>query len=198
MVATDFDSLNGMWGTQSPNLYLLARLQEQPERNVDAILDEFYSSFGPAAPQVRAYFAHWENVTRKMNAEFLKTHKGGWAAISRDGDEIYTPDAMAEGRRLLDEATRAAAGSAEAAPRVEFLAAWLTHAELCMKTLAAYHAQQASPRDPALKAALAEAKQAVDRYRAEHATAFEAANMAVLRRLEMWSGWRKTFEIKEP
>jgi hypothetical protein len=198
MVATDFDSLTGMWGTQSPNLYLLGRLQEQPEMNIDAILDEFYSSFGPAAKQVRGYFAHWEQVTRKMNAEFLSTHKGGWAAMSRDGDVIFTPEAFTEGHRLLDEAARAAAGSEDVARRVAFLSTWLTHAELCMKTLAAYHAQQASPKDPALKAALAEAKQNLDRYRAEHTSAFEAANMAVLRRLEMWSGWRKTFEIKQP
>jgi len=198
MVATDFDSLTGMWGAQSPNLYLLARLQEEPEKNVEAILDEYYSAFGPAAAPVRAYFAHWEKVTRTMDAEFLATHKGGWAAMSRDGDMIFTPDTMAEGRRRLDEAARAAAGSEDAARRVEFLAAWLRHAELCMKTLAAYHALEASPKDAALKAALAEAKQAVDRYRADHAPVFEAANMAVLRRLEMWSGWRKTFEIKEP
>jgi len=198
MVATDFDSLTGMWGVQGPNLYLLGRLQEQPEMKIASILDEFYSGFGPAAEQVRAYFSHWEQVTRKMNADFLKDHKGGWAAISRDGDVIYTPDSFREGRRILEEAGRAATSSADAAQRVEFLSIWLTHAELSMKTLAAFHAFQAKPKEQNLKAAFADAKESLDHYRREHAAVFTAANMAVLRRLEMWSGWRKTAEIKEP
>jgi hypothetical protein len=49
MVATDFDSLTGMWGVQGPNLYMLGRIHERPDMASDAILSEYYSGFGPAA-----------------------------------------------------------------------------------------------------------------------------------------------------
>src|SRR5262249_55324982 len=58
MVATDFDSLTGQWGTQGPNLYLLMRLHTHPDTNVDALLNEYYSGFGAAAGLVKQYFDH--------------------------------------------------------------------------------------------------------------------------------------------
>ena len=53
MVATDFDSLTGQWGTQGPNLYLLLRLHTRPEAKPDELLAEYYSAFGPAAKDVK-------------------------------------------------------------------------------------------------------------------------------------------------
>ncbi len=49
MTGTDFDSLQGQWAAQRPNLYLLSRIHVRPEMPVDGILDEYYAAFGPAS-----------------------------------------------------------------------------------------------------------------------------------------------------
>lgn len=63
MIATDFDSLTAMWATQGPQTYLLARWQSCLDKPVDEVLAEYYSGFGPAAAQVKAYFDYWEDYT---------------------------------------------------------------------------------------------------------------------------------------
>lgn len=55
LIGTDFDSLTSMWGVQGPNLYMLGRLSEKPEMDIEAVLNEYYSGFGAAAPFAREY-----------------------------------------------------------------------------------------------------------------------------------------------
>jgi hypothetical protein len=55
MTGTDFDSLQGQWAAQGPNLYLLARIHVRPEAPVDDLLDEYYNAFGPAADTIKEY-----------------------------------------------------------------------------------------------------------------------------------------------
>ena len=50
MTGTDFDSLQGQWSTQGPNLYLLARIHTRPGTPVEDLLAEYYNAFGPAPP----------------------------------------------------------------------------------------------------------------------------------------------------
>ncbi|HWL51619.1 MAG TPA: DUF4838 domain-containing protein [Chthoniobacteraceae bacterium] len=191
MIATDFDSLLGMWGVQGLNLYMMARLNVNPDFAVADILKEYYAGFGAASKEVGAYFDYWKGVTLKLDQEFRDRNRGGWAFVSKAGDEVYTPEAFAQGRELLEKAKAAAerANDTAGARRIAYLDLWLEHAERSMKTLAAFHAHREARRDPVLKEEFEQAQEELDTFRDAHAV--EIGNVGVLRKLERWSGWRK-------
>jgi len=195
MIGTDFDSLLGMWGVQSIDYYMMGRLNTKPEMSVQEVLNEYYDAFGPAAGQIKQYFEHWEAVTARADSDFKKRTAGGWAFISKGGDEVYTPETFQTGNAILASAKTAAASDPETLARVDYLQQWLNHAELCMKALSAYRAHKATPRDAQLKTAFENAKAAVDTFR--EANPDLIVNVGILRRLEVWSGWRKSSELTE-
>lgn len=133
MVATDFDSLTGMWAAQGPNLYALGRLHVRPRAAVDTVLREYYSAFGPAAEPVKAYFAYWEQVTKDRHPARVEAQLG-WSSFPRGVHKVYTPALFAKGRALLDAAVTVAKPDPLASARVEFLAKGLEHARLCVET----------------------------------------------------------------
>lgn len=141
MAATDFDSLTGQWATQGPSLYLLMRLHVHPTANVEELLNEYYSGFGPAAKAVRAYFEHWENYTMTNRPLIMDTFYDrtairyrSWAKVAH---RVFPPDCFGAGEALLAQALDAAAGDATATARVKFLQTGLAHAKLCGETAAA-------------------------------------------------------------
>jgi hypothetical protein len=190
MIADDYDSLLSMWGVQGPNYYMMGRLNADPTLNVEDVLNDYYAGFGPAAAQVEKYFSYWESVTAKCDSDFRTRSHGGWGSISMAGDEVFTPETFAVGTKLLQDAKTAAAGNAEVLARLEYLDLWLQHADLCMRALAAFHAQR---KNAALKSTFEEAKKAVDDFRSAHADLI--INVGVLKQLEVWAGWRKTAEL---
>lgn len=135
MFGTDFDSLTGQWSTQGPSLYLLMRLHVRPDADIDALLAEYYSAFGPAAAQVKAYFEHWENYTMgnraQINAIFEDRVAIRWRTWAKAAHRVFPPQSFAEGEALLARAVVAAQGNAEATARVNFLVTGLAHAKLC-------------------------------------------------------------------
>ncbi len=135
MIGTDFDSLTGQYATQGPNLYMLARLHNRPDMTVEQVLDEYYSAFGKAKDEVRAYFTHWERV---CNAVKEKPEGMHWSYFYRQAHEIFTPAAMARGWELLDKATAAARGDTAAAERIAFLREGLRNVALTLAAQAAY------------------------------------------------------------
>ena len=140
MIATDYDSLTGMWATQGPQLYLLARWPNELDAPVDTVLAEYYSGFGPAATQVKAYFDYWEQYTAshlQQLRDSAKKNGGNWITFPRMAYDSFPPEAFAEGRRLLNAAVAAAAKDPAAAARVAFLDKGLTHAEKCVALSAA-------------------------------------------------------------
>jgi hypothetical protein len=112
--------------------------------SVDAILDEYYNGFGPAAKQVRAYFDYWEQVSLKKDSAFKKKYGMG-PSLTRAGESIYTEQTFIKGNELLASARIAAAKSPEDLKRVEYLEVWLKHAELAMNTLTAYRKYESNP-----------------------------------------------------
>lgn len=140
LFGTDFDSLTGQWATQGPTLYLLMRLQTQPDSDPDAVLDEYYSSFGPAAAQVRAYFAYWEDYTTKLAGSLEQTFgevkASRWKSWAKAADQVYPPACFATGETLLAQAARSASPDPEASERVKFLQLGLEHARLCSEAAA--------------------------------------------------------------
>jgi hypothetical protein len=189
MIADDYDSLLSMWGVQSPNYYMMARLNVDSTLNVDDILNDYYAGFGPASTQIQKYFSYWESVTAKCDKDF-RAKGGGWGCISWGGDEVFTPETFVTGTELLQDAKTAAAGNAEVSARLEYLDFWLQHASLCMQALAAFHAQR---KNVALKSTFEQAKKAVDDFRDTHPNLI--INVGILKQLEVWSGWRKTAEL---
>ncbi|MBL7037972.1 MAG: DUF4838 domain-containing protein [Pirellulaceae bacterium] len=135
MIGTDFDSLTGQYSTQGPNLYMLARLHARPKMTVENVLDEYYSAFGKAEAEVRAYFAHWEQVCDAVTEKPEGMH---WSYFYRQAHEIFTPAAMARGQKLLDRAVSAARGDRTAEGRVAFLQDGLRNAELTLAAQAAH------------------------------------------------------------
>ena len=157
MVATDFDSLQGMWAAQGPNLYLLARIHVRPEAPVDELLDEYYAAFGPAKDAVRGYFDHWEQYSvdnRARAAQAIQTRRDGhfrrYALYAAVADELYPPEVFDAGFALLDKAQEAAAkGESIHAERVAFLRAGLEHARRCVETAVVMNAPASTPEERA-------------------------------------------------
>lgn len=176
MIGTDFDSLTGQWATQGPNLYMLARLHDDPRMTVDAALDEYYSAFGKAADAVRACFAHWERVSDAVTDNLAKQADLHFSHFYRDADRIFTPAVMATGHTLLAKAEAAASGDSIAAARVDFLGKGLKNAELTLAVQRAYRQYQKDGRIAGFAAALQE----LDDFRAR-IEGESGANMAFLR-----------------
>lgn len=97
LVGTDFDSCIHHWATEGLNYYVLARLLWNPEADVDAMLDDYcQAGFGRSGREVRRYLARLEELTNRIAAEELSP------------TAPYTPETVAELRRLLDAAEKAA------------------------------------------------------------------------------------------
>lgn len=182
-VATDFDSLTGMWGVQGPNLYVLGRLHARPDLEVDEILDEFYSAFGPSSDAVRRYFSYWENVTRNCDSDFFTKSGGGWASVSKSGYKIFSDDKFDEASVILTQAREDAAGDEDALKKINYLGIWLQHARLSMNALLAFR------RKGEDEFQLAKVK--LDQFRDKHVDEFSAMSAKHLQLVEKWSGWRE-------
>lgn len=148
VVATDLDSLTGMWATQGPSLYVVARTHLPVDKTVEEILDEYYEAFGPAKESVRRYFDYWESVTEPITRKHWEEIENRYRLQDPDGlnfrtfykaaHEIYTTPVMSEGRRLLRVATERSTGDETASKRVEFLTKGLREAQLTLDAQKAF------------------------------------------------------------
>jgi hypothetical protein len=127
---------------EGPKLYVSLKLQWDPHRDVDALLDEWYGRcVGPeAASDLKAYYAHWEDFwTRRIldsawfteGGQYLRFHNPGYLAD-------VAPDEAARGRRLLESAVEKAQTDQQRA-----------RAQLLLRAFEYYEASiLAYPRDP--------------------------------------------------
>ncbi|MGD9495513.1 MAG: DUF4838 domain-containing protein [Armatimonadota bacterium] len=133
MMATDFDSLNGQWSTQGTNLYALMRLHTRPQMDIDDLLGEYYSGFGPAADTVRAYFDYWEDYVTALRAlpEYADTNSlVNWTRYAGAAHRIFPEEVLTQGMAMLERAAAQVAGQEPFAARVQFLRTGLQHAML--------------------------------------------------------------------
>jgi len=133
MMGTDFDSLNGQWSTMGPVLYVIGRLHARPKAGVDEILNEYYSGFGPASEQVRAYWQYWELYTLD-HTDVLQDGTDHWTTYAKDAYKRFPPESFDPADELLSEAERAASDDPDAAAKVAFLRTGLDHAKLTIET----------------------------------------------------------------
>lgn len=163
MVGTDFDSLIAMWAVQGPNLYMLARLHEKPEMEVDEVLAEYWAGFGPAAAAVQAYFDYWEEFIR----DAFKHRTGWWAFYHGNADKVFPLEALGKGARFLERAEEATVAGSVYRRRVEFLQKGLKHAKLTVQTITAHRQHRHSPFDAELAQAFYDALNNLDEFRAQ-------------------------------
>ena len=156
MIGTDFDSLQGMWAAQGPNLYLLSRIHVRPDAPIEQLLDEYYAAFGPAEQAVRKYFDYWEEYSTKNRARAtnsIQSRANGkfrrYAFYARVADELYSSEVFDPAFALLDQAQAACESSPDpsSVARVAFLRTGLEHSLECVKTAAVINNPQTSPAD---------------------------------------------------
>jgi hypothetical protein len=140
LIGTTFDSLTGQYATQGPNLYMLARLHDDPTVPVPQVLDEYCSGFGPAADAVRRYLGLWEEVAARYTPERCAKINVHWPNFYVDADAVFTSAVMEQAHGILREGRAVARDNAEASARLEFLATGLRHAELTLETQQAHRA----------------------------------------------------------
>ena len=179
MTVTDFDQRPAPWASQGPALYVQGRMHRHGDWPVDKVLDEYYGGFARAKAEVRAYFAHWEQVTYSELTE--NAYRAGWKSpqvippitnnhehrLYRWSELFITDDDFAKGRTLLEKARQAAKGDATATERTDFLDMGLCDYELTRATSLAFRAYKQGgdigPYAGALKA-LDEHRAAIDRH----------------------------------
>ncbi len=202
MVGSVWDGLLGQWATQGPNFYMIGRMLQHPEMTPDAILNEFYSAFGPAKEQVAAYFNYWDGMVSSVTPEEEARFRQDIKAKSLGGESpmvlsyVFTPDVMARGRELLDQATVAAAGDEEAKARVHILDLGLRDAEL---TLAAYDSyKKISRKDEASQKRFAEAVAKLEEFRNAHMGQYVNYGVGWMRQVEngMWGDALRQIQAK--
>jgi hypothetical protein len=119
----DVDSLYAHFASWGPSYYIWCRLMwDGPKADIEGILNEWYSAFGPAEQQVRAYYAFWEEHLKSMWYRPGETEK--FEQLGQDWDkggnrvgrllivaDHYPTEAFAQARTLLGAAFTAAQGA---------------------------------------------------------------------------------------
>ena len=84
------------WANQGVNFYVAAKLVEDPGRDVDALLAEYFDRFyGKAGPAMRRYFDLWESAITTTSAAGDR----GYAWLS-----MFTPELVTKADLILREA----------------------------------------------------------------------------------------------
>lgn len=182
MMGTDFDSCAHYWAAHGLNYYVVARLNWDPDADVNAIVDDYCrAGFGPAAKTMRGYFDRLEAITNeialgqatrreKLTAEQLAEERKLEVRFGADGHP-YTAVVLDELGGLLAKASAEAAGDDAAQRRIEFLGV----AVRWMRVESRAHAMLAA-RDTAGKAA---AKKLLDERRVLMREIFEQHHLAL-------------------
>lgn len=144
----DLDSIIGNWASEGLTTYVMARITQRPELSLEAIVEEYTSAFGSAAPKVRAYIDYWQEISSRMGyaslAGFSSGPGGGeyrrlqeerkigrnyFAAPYEALPLLYQDDLLAPAFKLLDEAAEAA-DTDLAKARVAFLRSGLENTRM--------------------------------------------------------------------
>ena len=128
MTGFDYDSLRGNWASKGPMLYGHLRLGQRPDLTVDAVLNEYYSAFGPAADDIRKYFEYFNEHTKTVPGGGI--HHGNISQAAA----FYPDKVFADAVKFLDSAAAKVKNSRkDYIDRVNFIRLGCDHARLCVK-----------------------------------------------------------------
>jgi len=152
MEGARFDSLTGQWAAQGLRLYLHLRLMAKPDLTLDAIREEYFSAFGPAAGTMERYFDYWEDYACANTLRFIELYWDvGWRYSNyvRRAHVAFPKECFAPAAELLEEALAETEDSAlpEFAERVRFVQTGLRHAQLATRLTAAFDGNESPPDD---------------------------------------------------
>jgi hypothetical protein len=161
MEGARFDSLTGQWAAQGLRLYMHLRLMAKPELEVEAIRNEYFSAFGPAAETMERYFDYWENYAQQNTMRLIKLYWDvGWRYSNyvRRAHVAFPPECFEPADKMLKQAlaTTRDHPSREFAERVKFVQTGLEHAKLATRLTAVYDGNETVPENR-----IEEAKQAL-------------------------------------
>jgi hypothetical protein len=148
MLGTDFDSIFQMWSTQSLNYYVIAKLNWDPDADVDAIIDDYCKGFGKGWKWVRRYWDEVEAITNK-GAVNEKLHML----------DPFTPEVVAKLAGYLDNAGKAAKDDDDALAKLAFLRSGLEFTDMQAK---AYRMSEKVKKDRSNKKLKAESQKVLD------------------------------------
>jgi len=107
------------FATQAPNYYVLTHLLWNPQADTDALLNDFYATFGPAGKGVREYY---ETMEKAVNNGWGKQGMSpGYVVLVNNYHAIFDTQTLATAKAKLDAAQKAAGGDAALAQRVAFI-----------------------------------------------------------------------------
>jgi uncharacterized repeat protein (TIGR02543 family) len=178
-VGFDSDSSNSSYACMGPYLYLISRLLADPTLTVDEIKEEYCSAFGSAAPKVMEYLDYWES--------FIYDEVDGgnitivaWADCVDVYDESYVPSVFDTADIILNQAhSMLGPGETDAAARLEFLKAGVTHGRLTSEAISLVNPSLPITMNPAAEGKFREL------------LAFRDANA------DKWTLWREWFIDRE-
>lgn len=138
MLGTDIDSLIGNWSGQGLVYYVLGEQHSRPEATYEELSNEYFSAFGPAEDSIRKFYEYFEKRTweapemlREPGVVPRMTWGGWWIGHMRIVSEFLTPEVIAEGNKLLEQAQAQVAGAQPIyRERVDMVVRGFTHAEL--------------------------------------------------------------------
>lgn len=161
MKGTDFDSCLHHWATQGLNYYVVARLNWDPEQDVDALIDDYCrAGFGDAAGLVRKYFDRLEALTDA-------------AAMNKyEHLEAFRPEAVMELNDMLNRARNLVSGDVSIERRIDFLKAGLRWTDIDARA-------HALLREPGRSSAAEEKRRILDERRTVMRAIFQTDILAV-------------------
>lgn len=184
MVGVNFRSYTFSWATHGPMAYMHHRLLWNPEMEIDAIRQEYFSAFGPASADVEQYFDYWETYarTRPPIRDLSSDPRGALERLKRIRGHYlaYPPEVYRPAEAILAKALEAARKDPlpEFAQRVTFLQAGLKHALLSTHVQDFLDFENASaergsaPKDPAKLKQARKAMRDLIRFRHDPANRF--------------------------
>lgn len=139
----DVDGPSGMFGTQSLNLYAMARITVEPTLTAADIEREYLEGFGAGAPWVKEYtdyyYRYMKENAERINTIYQTSTKRRWYFHGFEyGDyafKIFPPESLEKGLEIIGRGLTALTNSADksAVAKLDFLRLGLEHALLTVR-----------------------------------------------------------------
>ena len=123
------------FATQGPNYYLQTHLMWNSKENGDALLDRYYSAFGPAKENIRKYYGIFEN-SLKDNQKAIKDFS--YRELINSWGKLFPQNVIEQAGVALAKAKKNAGASGEFAKRVAVVEVGYEYTKVMIELLELY------------------------------------------------------------